>query len=96
MVFKKKFHFNLKPFVKNDSRIVPGGPPNCFIGKNARRLREPKSVFDSVSAQEGGVPPGAKLRPYDDSKAQIWESSIETSQNWIINDTKFLNAFNPK
>ena len=90
----KKSHNGLK-FGKNDPRIQKGGSPqNCFPGDKARRLREPKSVYDSVSAGEGGIPPGARLRPYDDSKQQIWESNLETSQNWIMNDAKFLEAFN--
>ena len=51
---KKKRKFG-KPFVKDDPRIHTGGRPrNDF--QSPPRAREPKSVFDNVVAQLGGIP----------------------------------------
>ena len=93
---KKKRKNNGKPFGKNDPRIKAGGSPqNDF--QSPPRMREPKSVFKNVVAQVGGIPIGATLRPYDDSKAGSVENDCQvatSSQNWLIDEQKLLSATN--
>ena len=86
-----------KPFLKNDPRIKhnQGSPSNDF--QSPPRVREPKTVFDNVAAQVGGIPIGATLRPYDDTKAKCQENESQigsTSQNWLIDEQKLLGATN--
>ena len=84
-----------KPFVSGDPRSNFGSPCNDF--ESEPRIREPKSVFDNVVAQVGGIPIGATLRPYDDTEATCPKKdsdSVHFSQNWVIDEQKLLNATN--
>ena len=61
------------------------------------RVREPKSVYDDCKGQLGEVPPGARLRPYDDqyAKPKIGAPSNATdSENWLVDDQKLFLALN--
>ena len=90
MVFKKVKKLRGVPFKKNDERHSEGSPYNDC--KGYVRLRERKTIFDRVSDQLGTIPPGANLRPFVDSNPQQCESNA--SQNWLINNTKWLEAQN--
>lgn len=87
------------PFVSGDKRQNPG-----HAAKNDTaplpRVREPKSIFDNVVAQLGTIPPGANLRPYDDSDPKFGPETLKNatssneSENWLIDQGKLLAATN--
>ena len=85
-----------RPFVKDDARINRTGPPNqppkvdC---PTPTRVREPRSIYNQISATKfgGGVPLGARLRPKPDVEVVEADS---VSQNWIVDEQKLLEATN--
>ena len=80
-----------KPFIRGDSRLNFGSP--CVDFETEPRFCEPKSVFDNVVTQVGGIP----LRPYNDTEATCPNNnsdSLHFSQNWVIDEQKLLNATN--
>lgn len=86
-----------KPFVR-------GGDPRRQEGRCtnndelSRRVRDPKSVYDECERQLGRVPPGASLRPFNDSdprcKTTVEDNSLGDSENWIVDNEKLLQALN--
>ena len=59
------------------------------------RFRERRSVFNSVSTQLEGMPPGATLRPYDDVPETEEPKILPTnSQNWLVDEDKLFQATN--
>ena len=94
----KKGKIRGKPFVKttDDRRNVMGRADTGFEGQGELLIRENKSVYQRVSSNsfEGGVPPGAHLRPKEDEGSLIPTSSLSNTQNFIIDDGKLLEATN--
>ena len=92
---KKKKKATGKPFVKGDPRISFGSPFTDFEAQP--RIREPKTVYNNVATQVGGIPQGATLRPYDDTQPQTPNHEKNTeyhSQSWVVDEQKLLNATN--
>ena len=85
--------------MKGDDPRRSHGAPSTET-ENLHRRREPKSVFENVAQQSGGVPRGATLRPYDDSVGLgdgdlFGESAVEgTSESWLIDEKKLFEATN--
>ena len=86
-----------KPFTKGeDPRRSEGQPSVEKLTQNVR-VREPKSVFANCSGQLGEIPPGASLRPYDDSdprRTGNTEQQLTNSENWIVDNEKLMTALN--
>ena len=79
-----------------DPRQIQGMPVVDDLTPRAR-VREPKSVFENCSGQQGMIPPGASLRPYDDSDSKQMDNSemqVADSENWIVDDKKLMHALN--
>ena len=85
-------------FVVGDPRAQLGGRPTREPPSDSPsppKFREPKSVFENVAAQVGGIPPGSTLRPFDDSKDKLQKSEFSfDSQNWLIDESKMFEATN--
>ena len=75
MPFKKLKKPRGVPFEPGDNRAKQGGRPSDDT-ETIPRVREPKSVFDNVSSQLGAIPPGATLRPYDDSDPKYGHETL--------------------
>ena len=89
------------PFAKgsDDSRINrvgPPPPPPNDIDKVPTRFREPASVYNQISQNQyqGQVPVGARLRPKPDDDPTLGHSSEDMGQNWVVDETRLLNATN--
>ena len=87
------------PFATGDERAKRGGRPYEET-ETVYRVREPKTVFKNVSTQLGAIPPGATLRPYDDSDPKYGHKTLQNAQtgidseNWLIDEGKMLEATN--
>ena len=87
------------PFATGDDRAKQGGRPFAET-ETVSRVREPKSVFDNVATQLGAIPPGATLRPFDDSDAKNGYETLQNAQsgmdseNWLVDEGKMLEATN--
>ena len=92
MVFKKKKR-RCNSFRPNDPHINRQGQPSNPLPITPR-TREPKSIFDSVSAQLGGIPPGSRLRPCKDEPTPADGDAVLNSQNWLVDENKLFEATN--
>lgn len=89
---KKKNTRGGRPFGegRDPRRNLLGQPSNH--NPPGERLREPRSIFNAVTNQLSSFPPGATLRPHDEPTPI--ESDASTSQNWLVDDQKLLDATN--
>ena len=95
MVFQKKKKPRGTPFQANDPKIATGRPQTDT--PPSQRIREPKSIYDNVSAMVGGVPCGASLRPHEDEHRQTPLQNADCgldSQNWLVDQDKLFRATN--
>ena len=96
MVFKKKKKpRGGTPFQANDPRKASGSPQTDT--PPSQRMREPKSIYDNVSAMVGGVPCGASLRPHEDEHRQSPLQNADCSSesvNWVVDQDKLFRATN--
>ena len=88
-----------RPFIKGGDPRQSRGQPNVET-ETLSRVREPSSVYQRVAHCSSGVPPGARLRPYDDSVVRDPESLFgqnahdTSSQNWLIDEQRLFDATN--
>ena len=86
-----------KPFEKGGDPRQSQGAPSKDEQTQDRRVREPKTAFANCAGPARVIPPGASLRPYDDSNSRETNKSeqpLENSENWIVDDQKLMTALN--